>query len=771
MTLQDLHNHLDRIAQLNSSNQSVNQEFQRLLELCGPTEIKWVIRIILKKLSIGLKGIWQTYHPDADHLYDENSDLRTVCDTLQDRNKKIQKNISNITVLKPFKPMLLERLEILDTGKFFEGNNDGIIVQTKFDGERSQLHMKNGKFKYFTRNGTDITNNTAYGESKSSSGFLTKRIIPLFNPNCQSIILDGELMGWHKEKKIFGTKGVAFDVKKLTERSALQPCFIAYDIIHYNGEFLLNKSFKERVKILEEAFRDSEGLMIKCENTKVTDVDELLQIFNDSLAKKEEGIVLRDPNETYKPNTREGSGCYKVKAEYSSDLIQDIDLVIVGGYHGQKKYAGMCGSFLLAVLDKSENKFYSVVSVSSGLDDVTRKNLSNTLKWTNYRPDCIEGPKKDLPDLWVHPENSIALQLRASEIIKCPHQPTNYTFRFPRVEKIRDDKPSTDVCSLEELKALVLGGGYVQKLTKRFVSKKDISDKSGPPAKKMRECGNTRKVNGSFQGIDSSRVTQITQLFEGKEFCVMHCQLDALGRNKLTKQDFETIISQHSGHISQNATKNTFCVIGRKTPTVTATTLIETKKYDIVKEEWLLRATKEENWKSMVDFKPWECIALKKSTHNRVYDDYDHYYDSYTEKVDIDGLKKPLNRITELANDPNDKILQNLQTEFTNDDYDNLTKEMFGTVSPFSLFVDIVGYFANPFDLKKHLFIFMNGICNDEIDENITHIFINEKSINMIDLYKQTNNLKKNIKIVNSQWIKDCFDNSKILSEKSYVIT
>lgn len=63
--------------------------------------------------------------------------------------------------------MLLQRCDIENIEKLFR-DNDLYYVQTKYDGERSQLHMKDGKFKYFTRRGYDITKNSGYGETGSS---------------------------------------------------------------------------------------------------------------------------------------------------------------------------------------------------------------------------------------------------------------------------------------------------------------------------------------------------------------------------------------------------------------------------------------------------------------------------------------------------------------------------------------------------------------------------------------------------------------------------
>lgn len=64
--------------------------------------------------------------------------------------------------------MLLERCKIEDGHKLFSYDCPRLYVQTKFDGERSQIHINHGKFRYFTRNGFDITNNPSYGETSDS---------------------------------------------------------------------------------------------------------------------------------------------------------------------------------------------------------------------------------------------------------------------------------------------------------------------------------------------------------------------------------------------------------------------------------------------------------------------------------------------------------------------------------------------------------------------------------------------------------------------------
>lgn len=108
---------------------------------------------------------FQVYHPDANDKSLVTNDLREICNQLH--NPKIKLKKCGIQIFSHFKPMLLERCNIENISELFR-DNDLYYVQTKYDGERSQLHMKNGKFKYLTRRGYDITNKYGYGETGSS---------------------------------------------------------------------------------------------------------------------------------------------------------------------------------------------------------------------------------------------------------------------------------------------------------------------------------------------------------------------------------------------------------------------------------------------------------------------------------------------------------------------------------------------------------------------------------------------------------------------------
>lgn len=101
-------------------------------------------------------------------------------------------------------------------------------------------------------------------------GFLTSVFARQLNPNCHSFILDGEIMGWHKEKQKFGSKGMNFDVKRVSEKSHYQPCFVVFDIILHNDVLLDDVPYQDRVELLNNVFTEKEGSLIICRSTLIS---------------------------------------------------------------------------------------------------------------------------------------------------------------------------------------------------------------------------------------------------------------------------------------------------------------------------------------------------------------------------------------------------------------------------------------------------------------------------------------------------------------------
>lgn len=227
---------------------------------------KWLIRIILKEMDLGIKTakILATYHPSAKDFQNQYSSLSRVCQAIE--NGEAFQDTGFIELFQRSNPMLCQRGTVEKIQKLLMHRE--FYLETKMDGERFHIHVKDGIYKYFSRGGFEFNN---FGSTKSE-GSLTPFIDPLFKIPIKNIILDGEMMVWNKEFFIYHTKGEHFDVKAIQYNNAtLRPCFCAYDILYLNDQPLLNKPYAERTRLLATIFNEKPGVLTMCKPIKIRD--------------------------------------------------------------------------------------------------------------------------------------------------------------------------------------------------------------------------------------------------------------------------------------------------------------------------------------------------------------------------------------------------------------------------------------------------------------------------------------------------------------------
>jgi DNA ligase-4 len=121
----------------------------------------WLVKIILKDLDIHLteNTILPLYHPDSLEYFKVCSDLHQLSKDLEDPNVKYDH--FPIKLFHPFAPQLSIGGEMPENIPLILNNN--FWIETKYDGERIQMHYGKGVFKWWSRNTTDYTE--TYGAS------------------------------------------------------------------------------------------------------------------------------------------------------------------------------------------------------------------------------------------------------------------------------------------------------------------------------------------------------------------------------------------------------------------------------------------------------------------------------------------------------------------------------------------------------------------------------------------------------------------------------
>jgi ATP-dependent DNA ligase len=189
-----------------------------------------------------------------------------------------------------------------------------------------------------------------------------------------------------------------------------------------------------------------------------------------------------------------------MKPEYSN-MVTDLDLVILGAYFGDGK--GLRGSGLSSLLLGVKNSSATSNSASSNAGagvgvgaegtwntQYSQEDMTGTARRTRYETltrigtgysfeqlvelrDRLKGivkpydPRRppphlahwkaralDRPDCYIPPEESIVVTIKCAEIVPSAAFSAGYTCRFPRIVDIRYDKPVADILSLSELREI-----------------------------------------------------------------------------------------------------------------------------------------------------------------------------------------------------------------------------------------------------------------------------------------------------------------------------
>lgn len=178
-------------------------------------------------------------------------------------------------------------------------------ASTKLDGLRTMLYYKDGNIYTSSRGGKDYNTAATYIREDAYLQNLFKE-----NPD---LILDGELYkhGWNLQK----ISGLGRLETLHEDHKELQ--FHCYDIVDEN------KTFNERYKLLK-TFEQTEKFIV-VEHVDVKGNDNINKLHDEYIEQGYEGLVLRDPNKTYKCGSR-SNRMLKVKKFVDAEF-EVIDLV------------------------------------------------------------------------------------------------------------------------------------------------------------------------------------------------------------------------------------------------------------------------------------------------------------------------------------------------------------------------------------------------------------------------------------------------------------
>ncbi|KZS11985.1 DNA ligase 4 [Daphnia magna] len=766
LSVSEINQYLENLSKTYMSKKLENTEklLQPLLMKLPALEQKWLIRIILRDVKLtGLsdKIVLSAYHPDAKELYDVSNDLEKVCITLL--NPLSRSSEIEISLFNPFRPMLADRLEMSKI--FAKMGNKPFYVETKIDGERMQIHKSGKRYGYYSRRGFDYTSN--FG-TNSSSGNLSPRLEECFRETVTSCIIDGEMVAWNVKGSFIVSKGENIDVKSISSTGELIPCFVAFDILLLNGEVLSNLPYKERLKLLESAVKIKESVIQFPNRKLVTTKMEVTNLLNDAIDQREEGIVLKNPDSIYKPNERKG-GWFKVKPEYVNEMMDHLDLIILGGYHGQGRRRNLIAMFLVGVAvpslekEKEQLEFYSFARVGSGFSDKQLRSLLEKLnphwqKWDKNAPPPKIHCSREKPDVWINPSSSAILEIKASEIISSNSYKAGSTLRFPRVERVREDRAWYSCMTFSEINEMrKMASG---KLVTRHCSFQDDI----PSGKRIKTASVIAGVATPFQAADISDVKRSSNCFSDKEICVLN------GSSSFTKQELERSVVSGGGVVVQHPTHSTFCIIAAKDD-IRVKSLKARPKWDIVCPAWLLRCL---NLNRLIPFRPQDLLVVTQATKEILAQNFDRFGNSLREATSVEDVGPILQQVKDLENPVPLSVYEIADLEY----------EIFGKLHKYGIFRTCIVYVDvwetisdfNSLIISRELRIISLDLriygaqVLNHMDHSVTHVVCDPVAYpHRASMWKSINRQQEvKFKLVRPEWIAHSITQGNLLDEIIY---
>ncbi|MEM0348880.1 MAG: ATP-dependent DNA ligase [Candidatus Caldarchaeum sp.] len=460
LTVQDVYAALEKIARVTGSGAMEMKMtiLAGLLAQASPVEAKHILRIVTGTMRLGvadmtiLDALAKAFGGEREiyeRAYNLSSDIGLVALTAAKEGPEGVKRFSVRTGI-PVRCMLAERLASAE--EILEKIGGRGFAEYKYDGERMQIHKSGDVVEIFSRRQENITSQYPDVVDMVRKGVLAREAIL----ECEAVPVDpetGETLPFqelmHRKRKK--------EIEKAAEEYPVNLYF--FDLLYVDGEDLTTKPLPIRRKKLEGIIVESERMRLST-GKMVETPEEIEKFFAEAVEAGCEGLMIKsvDEDSVYRAGAR-GWQWIKLKRDYRSEMIDTVDLVVVGAFHGRGRRKGRYGALLMAVYNPEKDVFQTVCKVGSGFKDVDLEMLTervNRLRLDAKHP-RVEALME--PDVWVQP--SLVLEIIGAEVTLSPvhtcawdvvKQGYGLGIRFPRFTgRVRDDKKPEDATTDNEI--------------------------------------------------------------------------------------------------------------------------------------------------------------------------------------------------------------------------------------------------------------------------------------------------------------------------------
>ena len=403
---------------------------ERILRRMHPEAARFLIKIIAGEMRIGLSeglveaAIAEAFGVPITHVKRVHLITGDIGETAV-RCKRGEFDTSTLTLFQPVRFMLASPVETAAEA-FERMGADTVWTEEKYDGVRCQLHRQAERVELFSRDLKETTG--AFPELVEGAPSIG-----------HDVLFDGEVLA-HREGRVLRFFELQRRLGRKQVDSALRRdvpvALVIFDLLWLDGRTLLDEPLEERRKLLEGLGLEHPFLLARVE--KSTGPGDLDRIFAETRARGNEGLMVKDPLSPYTPGRR-GLAWLKLKRPLAT-----LDVVVTAVEWGHGKRKGVLSDYTFAVNDTETGRLVNVGKAYTGLTDaeiatMTKRFLEMTV--------ADHGHVR-----MVRPE--VVLEVAFDSIQHSGRHLSGYALRFPRIVRIRDDKPVEEIDTVQRVAEL-----------------------------------------------------------------------------------------------------------------------------------------------------------------------------------------------------------------------------------------------------------------------------------------------------------------------------
>ncbi|HEX8940827.1 MAG TPA: ATP-dependent DNA ligase [Candidatus Limnocylindrales bacterium] len=419
--------------------------FAALLARCDPLTAKYVVKVLTGELRIGLReglleaAIAQAFGQPLEAVQWAGMLTGDVGETaVLARDGRLDE--ARLALLHPLKFMLAAPAE--DAAEIIRRLGPTVWVEDKYDGIRAQLHRRGSEVRLFSRDLHDVSGQfPEVVEAAADLGW--------------DGVLDGEILAFRNGAVLpflslqgrLGRKDPSAAV-----RAETPVIYVAFDLLAAGPRAdrdgvepvapLLRTPLRERRRRLESLalpLAAEGGAFALSHLVTAASADDLERVFGEARARRNEGLMVKDPDSSYSPGRR-GYGWLKMKK-----ALATLDCVVVGVEVGHGKRHGVLSDYTFAVRDEAADG--RLVTIGKAYTGLTDAEIAAMTRWFEAHTLRQLGRYRTV-------EPTVVVEVAFDVIMRSSRHPSGFALRFPRIVRLRADKGPDEADTLATVERL-----------------------------------------------------------------------------------------------------------------------------------------------------------------------------------------------------------------------------------------------------------------------------------------------------------------------------